>query len=230
MIALIAVIGVIVYVSSQVGENYTLQLVQPPPAKESQINTHEFAVQNIRVKRGANCGYTEIKKNGEARSVDCFGVASDVDILSNETLANLFGTLDKDDFEQLSSVYYLPGISEDIELYIVTNYGSKTIIISGNNTSAPILDGPLADLVDEIDDIEDDLDDPEPTPVVSIPPTPTLPGFTPTPTPIGGGPTPTPSPTPTLAPGATPEPFSCEMLEQNGVTVSNIRCVDEISP
>ena len=180
-----------------------------------------FSVKRVRL-RNRNTGETIIiNKNGVVEIFDEFGLLKSNSLLSNQKLLDLFSKLTKEEFDNLSSHYYSG--SGDYEVTVETNHGTKDIIIDDDEDADPLPD----DIEDIIDDIIDIIDDPLPSPPPTSPPTPVptpgptaIPGSSPTPAPTPAGPTPTPDP------AATVEPFSCDMLQSLGVTVSNIRCQD----
>jgi len=202
----------------------------PNLLKENSLGNNEqsFVIRKISVDFSNNCETLEIKINGEAKQIECDDTyIENRTLLSNETIQNLFSTLSKEDFLELFGKYYVPGLQNDLTLTIETSFGTKTVVLSGSDNNAPEVTDELEEIIEVIEEIEEDLDEPDPSAPPSIPPTPTpAPGSTPTPGPTslpGTSPTPTPVPDP----GSTPEPFRCDMLDQTGVTVSNIRCLDD---
>lgn len=225
LIAIFATIIVFVLFSQAFGRNYSQHLATPDVPAEVELDQQTFSVRKINLRVEGLCGSVEILRNGQANKLDCLNRYENRVLLSNDRLSSLFGNLSREGFENLASKYYLPDLEADLIITIETNYGTKTVVISSNDPAAPPIDDDIGDIIDIIEDIEEELEVPPPTPPNTPLPTPT-PSFNPTPPPTSG-PSPTPSPTP---PGATPdpvEPFSCNMLEQQGVTVSNIRCIED---
>jgi len=193
--------------------------------KIDQVNleTQTFTIKHIVVKNLESCETYDFQKNGSVTQTNCNNIIETRDILSNQTIQRLLTQLTRQDFDNLKETYYSPDIN--IVITIETNFGTKTITIS-NNGETPI-DEILEDLISDLEEVIEDISDPPISPPPAGSPTPTpfsLPS--PTPTPPGSTPIPTPTPSPTPI-GATPEPFNCSMLDQQGVTVSNIRCLEE---
>lgn len=223
---LFAIILAIVLLSQSFGQSYSQQLASPDIPQQTELNTQTFGVRRIRLQTEGDCGEIEISRNGQASKLGCDTRLENRIFLSNENLQRLFGNLTKDEFDQLQELYYLPGLAQNLTITIETNYGTKTVTVSGSDTSAPILDESLEDIIDIIEDVEEDLETPSPTPPPTPIPTPTPSGYIPpSPTP-GTTPTPTPTPSPGGGSQEAQDPFDCEMLEQKGVTVSNIRCLE----
>lgn len=221
---LFAIILAIVLYTQAFGQSYSRQLIQPDLPRQQEATRPTFSVRRINLQVEGLCGAVEVLRNGQATRIGCNDRAQNRIFLSNERLRQLFGNLTQEEFEALQGRYFLEGLEEDLILTIETNYGTKTITLTGSDSSAPSAPDVIGDIIDEFEDIDEELDLPPATP----PPAPS-----PTPTPPGGGPTPPPNPTPTptpLPPGATPEPedpFDCSMIDQFGVTVSNIRCLED---
>lgn len=222
---LFTIVIVVVLVTQSLGSNYSQLISTPDVPRQQLLDQQTFSVRRINLKVEGICGAVDILRSGRATKIGCDTRIDNSIILSNEKLQQLFGNLTKEEFDQLEEKYFVSGLDRTITLEIQTNFGTKTVTLSGSDTGAPPAPGGLDDIVEIIEEVEEELNNPTPTP-------PTLPSTTPTPTPPPGQtPTPTPSGTPTpTPPGATPEPavpFSCSMLERLGVTVSNIRCLDE---
>jgi hypothetical protein len=219
-IIVLIVVFVIFILNSQIfADRYAQQRNLQESTKNYELNAQTFAVRRIEIKDLDNCQTLEYLSNGYANKFDCDNVLEAKKLFSNQTILTLLNTLTLEEFEKLVSDYF----SQDLNLVITieTSHGTKTITINPEGSTP--LPAPIEEIIDTSDELEEELDEP----AVSPPPTP--------------GPTPPPTPTPSLPPGATPtptatpspgpvdpaDPFSCDMLDQQGVTVSNIRCLDD---
>lgn len=221
------VVGLVIVLIQRflISQNQGLVSSNNPLTQLTGVREQTFVVRKITVRREGDCGQTELYINGEAIDEECITGARNRIILSNQKVSELFGRLDASSFTDLENLYYLPGLEQDITLVLETSYGTKVVTVSGDNDQATPVDPDLEDLIDDIEDVEEELDLPDPTPTPEPTPSPS-PGTSPTPGP-SASPTPQPSPTPTPEPLDPEEPFDCSQIDQTGVTVSNIRCLDE---
>ena len=221
------IIGIVLFSSGSFREAYSEKLDAPDVPEEVVLEQQTFSIKRLLVSQEGECGFIEIKRNGQALDYACDDTRiENRDLLSNERIARLFGSLTKEKFLELEDVYYAPGIENDITITLETNFGTKEITISSSNKDAPALTEELEEIIEVIEEVEEELEEPDPSPPPTPEPTPTpSPGSTPNPSS-----TPNPTPTPTASPdlSATPEPFRCDMLNNQNVTVSNIRCLDGI--
>lgn len=225
-VLLIAVLGIVYLLISRTFQTrFQQQSGAETSVRQIGLNQQTFTVKKITIKDELACQTLTVERNGSATQTNCDNQIEARDILSNEIVQKFLNTLTQEEFDTLETDYYSPDL--DLTITIETNYGTKTITINSQG-SAPIDDN-IQEIIEGSDDIEEEITQPPTSPPPSANPTPS-----PTPPPIGGGPTPTPgpgaSPTPTptpLPPGATPEPFRCDMLGNLDVTVSNIRCLED---
>lgn len=212
----------------KISQSYFSKAPQPVKINDSETGTQTFTIKKISLQAEGSCQTLELTRNGEAKKIDCDDTYLDNRLfLTNDQIAKLFGKLTKEEFNNLSTKYFLEGLDKDLIITIETNFGTKEITLSSNDPEAPSVPDSLEEIVDETTDIEEEINNPTPSPTPGNNPTPT-PGTSPTPISSAlPSPTPASTPSPSTDPGATPEPFRCDMLDQQGVTVSNIRCLEE---
>lgn len=190
------------------------------PVTQVSTGSHTFDVKRITMVDNAGCFSLTFDKNGQVAKVTCDLSMESRAILSNQEIQSLLQKLSQAEFNELLPEYFSENLN--ITLIIETNYGTKEVVISDKGT-VPI-DGVIEEIIEDIEEIEDTLETPRPSSLPTTPPSPTPnPQVSPTPS-IGPNSTPTPIPTPITG---SPEPFTCADLERQGVTVSNIRCIDE---
>lgn len=203
-----------------IGNKYAQRITVNQTPRQVLPGQQSFAVNRVRISNLDTGDSVEVFSSGLAtKTENQKNTIKARKFFTNEDLATLFNTLTLQEFQNLLQHYY--GANRNLVIIIETTFGTKTIIINqeGNNPPPP---GPIETIIEETEEIEDKLDDPTPTPPPLPPPTPTPAGATPAPTPTGFY-QPDPSPTPL---NASPVPFSCDMLDRQNVTVSNIRCID----
>ena len=167
-----------------------------------------------------------ISHNGEFVEQNCeTGKVEKSGVLSSQEVKQLFSKLENGVFETLTGSYG-GSLDSDYTLIIETTQGTKTIEIT-SGSGGPGL-GLLEDLISQIEEKATELP-PVPTPLNTTSPTPSpsapFPSATAYPIVV---PSTSPEPTP-LPDGATPEPFSCDMLpaHSKAITVSGIVCLPQ---
>jgi len=189
------------------------------PVRQIVDQTQAFSVKQVTLKDNKTGCRLEIYKNGYVAQIcDDSGRIQARKLFSRQKLLEFFSRLENQaDLDALLDHYFSSEF--DLEIIIETTQGTKTIIV--NDQGETSLDDIVSDIIDDANDLEDEITTPTPPPPSPPAPTPTPPpGSTPLPSPTPPGPTPIPSPI------SQTEPFDCSMLEQTGVTVSNIRCLD----
>jgi hypothetical protein len=213
------IVGVILIgVMMSIGKNYAKRITINETPHEIQLNKQTFAINRVTVNDLDAGTSLDITRSGITTKTDTkTNILKAKKLLSNAQLAHLFATLTLEEFQALLSNYYSG--SQNIIIIIETTFGTKTIIINGSGDNPP--PPPIDDIIDDTNDIDDQLNDPTPT-------APPLPERTPTPPPAPDA-TPLPTTPPLIPTSPTPIPsaipFSCDMLNKQNVTVSNIRCV-----
>lgn len=220
VVAVIVVIAVLLF--SLKFFDSAIPVTNKPLINSNSTDTNpSFGVRKISLKDLDSDTIIEINRSGV---VTIIGSDKDINhrkILDSQRILSLFNKLSAEDFAKLGANYFSDFLN--LQITIETSRGNKTIDINNDNPNNDPPPDVIDDIIDDIDEIEEVVitppASPTPTPLASPtlipnPPIPT-PQASPTPSPIVVGPTP------------TPEPFRCDMLDKLGVTVSNIRCLDE---